>query len=250
LRKGSKSSRGRAGGGGKSRRKKASVLKILLFVIAAAVIPFSASLVIHTPVLFSAYTTITTHMLYAAGGFVLFLALFSFFGAPVKSYILEHELSHVVFALLSGVRVRSISMKSSNSYVRTDRINIIIALAPYSLPLYTVILVAMYRLLCMLTKSAVIAAVFYILFGITLSFHFVATIHYVQLEQPDLKRYGYFSSLVFIATWSYLIITLIFRLIFTEIQLASFLEKSLRETYVMYTRTTAMLIRFLLDNSQ
>jgi hypothetical protein len=207
-------------------------------------LPFSASLVVNIPSLFQVYTSITVQMLWVTGGFVLFLLVFTFFGAPVKSYILEHELSHVVFALLSGIRVRSISVKSSNAYVRTDRINIFIALAPYSLPLYTVILVALYRLLHSITASPVLVQPFHLLFGITLSFHFVATIHYIQLEQPDLQRYGYFASLVIIATWSLIILSAIFRLIFMDIQLAVFLEKSLRDTYQWYNGAVTLLIRF------
>ena len=183
-------------------------------------------------------------MLWVIGGFVLFLLVFTLFGAPVKSYILEHELSHVVFALLSGVRVRSVSVKSNNAYVRTDRINILIALAPYSLPLYTVILVALYRLLNYVTTSTVLAVLFYLFFGITLSFHFVATIHYIQVEQPDLRRYGYFASLVFIAAWSLLILTVILRIIFVDIQLADFFEKCLRETYLLYIQAASVFGRF------
>jgi len=183
-------------------------------------------------------------MLWVIGGFVLFLLVFTLFGAPVKSYILEHELSHVVFALLSGIRVRSVSVKSSNAYVRTDRINILIALAPYSLPLYTVILVVLYRLLNYVTASTVLAALFYLLFGTTLSFHFVATFHYIQLEQPDLRRYGYFSSLVFIATWSLLILTVVLRIIFVDIQLAGYIQRSLRETYLLYIQAAFVFGRF------
>jgi hypothetical protein len=178
------------------------------------------------------------------GGFVLFLLVFMFFGAPVKSYILEHELSHVLFALLSGIRVRRVSIKSSNAYVKTDRINMLIALAPYALPLYTVILVALHRLLRYVAESAVLESLFYFLYGTTLSFHFIATIHYIQLEQPDLRRYGYFTSLVFIATWSLLILTVILRLMFSDIQLSYFMEKCLRETYEVYAKAVTAIIRF------
>jgi hypothetical protein len=215
-----------------------------LFFIAAALLPFSATLVVNIPHLFSSYTSVTTHMLFVIGGFASFLLVFTFFGAPVKSYILEHELSHVLFALLSGIRVRRISMKSSNAYVKTDRINLIIALAPYALPLYTIMLVSLHRLLQYFTESAVLESFFYFLFGTTLSFHFSATVHYIQLEQPDLNRYGYFASLVFIATWSLLILTVILRLMFTDVQLAWFLEKSLRETYSVYAKAVSAVIRF------
>jgi len=183
-------------------------------------------------------------MLWAIGGFVLFLVLFMLFGAPVKSYILEHELSHIVFALLSGIRIRSVSVKSNNAYVRTDRINIFIVLAPYSLPLYTVILVALFRLITHFTASTVLAALFYLLFGATLSFHFVATIHYIQLEQPDMRRYGYFSSLVFIAIWSILILTVILRFMFIDIQLACYFQRTLRETYLLYLHAAGLIGRF------
>ena len=183
-------------------------------------------------------------MIWAICGFVLFLILFTVFGAPVKSYILEHELSHMIFALLSGVRISSVSFKRSNAYVKTDRINIFIALAPYSLPLYTVMLVILYRLIRHIAMSPFADSVFCFLFGVTLSFHFIATIHYIQLDQPDMKRYGYFSSVVFITTWSIVIISIMLAFMFSDIQFILYFRSSLRETIQIYTWLIDLFNRF------
>jgi hypothetical protein len=96
----------------------------------------------------------------------------------------------------------------------------------------------------MVTTWNIPAAPFYVLFGATLSFHFVATIHYIQLEQPDLRRYGYFASLVFVFTWSLLILTILLRILFIEIQLAEYYETCLRESIRLYMRAYSIFGRF------
>ena len=157
-------------------------------------------------------------MLFTGGGFLFFLILFLLFGPPVKSYILEHELSHIIFALLSGVKVKQVVIKKNEGYVRTEKVNLVIALAPYSLPLYTLVSFVLYRTVAFFFRSAVISSIFYSIMGLTLSFHFIATVHYLRLDQPDLKRYGYFPSLILIFTWSLCVISLVLALLFERVQ--------------------------------
>jgi len=189
---------------------------------------------LNVPVLFSHYHDVTPEMLICSGGFVLFFISFFLFGPPVKSYIFEHELSHVLFALISGVKVKRMSLKNRQGYVKTEKVNIIIALAPYSFPLYTLCFIGIYKILSMITLSEFLAFPFYFLFGVSLSFHVLATIHYIQIEQPDLKRYGYFSSLIFIFTWSIIVLALIFALMFEKIAVLDFFHLTLAYSGKIY----------------
>lgn len=161
-------------------------------------------------------------MLFTGGGFLFFLILFLLFGPPVKSYILEHELSHIIFALLSGVKVKQVVIRKNDGYVRTEKVNLVIALAPYSLPLYTLVSFVLYRTIAFFYRSAVISSIFYSIMGLTLSFHLIATIHYLQLDQPDLKRYGYVPSLILIFTWSLCVISLVLALLFERVQVLEY----------------------------
>ncbi len=185
------------------------------------------------------------NMILAGAGFILFFGVFFLFGPPVKSYVLEHELSHVIFALFSGVRIKRVSLRK-NGYVRTERVNIVIALAPYAFPLYTLLCIGVFRLIRLASQNPVLGYPFYFLFGLTLSFHIISTIHYVQIDQPDLSRYGYFSSLVFIFTWSLFIIVIILSLMFDNIAVTEYFQKTLASSGEVYRKIYMFLRQFLL----
>ncbi len=173
-------------------------------------------------------------MLWSVIGFSIFFPFYFLAGAPVKSYILEHELSHVLFAVFSGVRVRRVSFKKERAYVKTQKINILIALAPYSFPLYTFTFVLIYRVIGIFYTHRLLTALFYFLAGISLSFHIVATLHYLQLDQPDIKRYGYVPSIMIIFTWSIILLSLLFALMFREAELALYYRNVLQDVRVLY----------------
>jgi hypothetical protein len=223
--------RGRSGG-----KKNNRLLRLLLPILCVLILPVLLSLLIHLPVLFGRYSSFTPEMSWLAGGAALFLIVFFTCGAPVRSYILEHELSHILFALMTGVRIRRISLRSRSSYVQTDRVNLLIALAPYTFPLYTVILALTYRIFLSPLAYRPVTLVVYFLFGLTLSFHIVATVHYLQLEQPDLKRYGYFSSLIIILVLSLAVLVLLSALLFEKVEIIRYFRVSMADSGRIYSR--------------
>jgi len=208
-----------------------------------ALIPYTASLILNIPLLFKGYNSLLPSMVWSIAGFFLFVILFFIFGAPVKSYILEHELSHMLFAVLSGTKIRRVSFSRSNAYVKTDRVNLFIALAPYSLPLYTLFVILVYKIVQLLSRSIVVSHLFYLVFGMTLSFHFIATIHYLQLDQPDMRRYGTFPSMIFIVTWAIILLALIFALMFEEVQVLFYFRMSIRDTGDLYRSIVKLVTR-------
>ncbi|MBN2325414.1 MAG: hypothetical protein JXQ30_16940 [Spirochaetes bacterium] len=221
----------------KSRKKnktRAALLKGGLFVLALFVLPFTVSLILNLPDLFSRYDRVTEKMLSSIGGFVFFVVLFLLFGPPVKSYILEHELSHIVFAFLSGVRVRQVVIRKHDGYVKTEKVNLAIALAPYSLPLYTLFTFAIYRAAALFCDGTLLGLCFYFLLGLTLAFHLVATVHYLQLDQPDLRRYGYFPSLILIFTWSLVILSLLSALLFERVEVFGYFQNVAAQGALFY----------------
>jgi hypothetical protein len=189
-------------------------------------------------------------MLWTIFGFVGFLPFYFLSGAPVKSYILEHELSHVLFALFSGIRVNEVSFKKQKSYVRTQRINILIALAPYSLPLYTFITVLLFKGAGLFYMNRPLTALFYFLAGVSLAFHILATVHYMQLDQPDIRRYGFVPSLLIILTWSIILLSLLFRLMFTGVKLAAYYKYVLRDVVVLYSSIPGIIKMIFLHNAR
>jgi hypothetical protein len=206
-------------------------------------VPVTASLLLNFPHLFHRYTRMTVSMVWSGAGFVLFLVLFLAIGAPVKSYILEHELSHLLVAVLSGIRIRRVSFKRSDAYVKTERINLFIALLPYSLPLYTIVIILIFRVTLLFTPTPAVGRVFFLLVGMSLSFHFLATAYYMLLDQPDLRRYGYFSSLVLIVTWAVVIMALIFAMMFEKVSVLPYLRAALTDAGSIYRAVFEFLAR-------
>jgi hypothetical protein len=173
-------------------------------------------------------------MIWSGLGFVFFIIVFFMFGAPVKTYVLEHELSHILVAMMSGTKIRRVSFHTGNAYVRTDRVNLFIALGPYSLPLYTLFVILVLKLIQQFTHALPVMGILYFIAGLTLSFHFVATMHYLQLEQPDTQRYGSFASLIFVTTWALIILVLVLALMFEDVQVLLFFRESIGEAGVIY----------------
>jgi len=197
---------------------------------------------INFPFLFSKYSFFSHKMLYASLGFMLFTFVYFIFGPPVKTYVIEHEFTHIIFAFLSGVKVKSVSFNSRNSHVKTEKVNIAIALAPYSFPLYTLIIILFYKIISNFYKSNIFSTISYFLIGVSLAFHIVVTIHYIQIDQPDMKKYGYISSLVFILSWSIVVLSGIFALMFDRVELISFYKISFYGAENIYKKILSIFI--------
>lgn len=112
-------------------------------------------------------------------------------------YVLGHELTHAITALLCGGKVHDISVDAEGGYVETDADNVFIALSPYFLPLW---------MLCWLGGLWAVhwcypfepyLPWFYAGFGFWSAFHVYWTIWILPREQPDMLSNGIvFSTLL------------------------------------------------------
>lgn len=131
---------------------------------------------------------------------------------PVTAYVLGHELSHYVTARLFGGRIFDWKVSADGGYVETDKSNTWITLAPYLVPFYTLIIMAVFGVaglaLDMQESHAVSLwkwtvhlkplRLLYALVGLTWCFHATYTVKTVVAEQGDLKRNGEFFSMMLI----------------------------------------------------
>jgi len=62
-------------------------------------------------------------------------------------YVLGHELTHTVFVYLCRGRVTEFHVGLDGGYITTNKTNLIIALSPYFVPFWSVVVVALYQLL-------------------------------------------------------------------------------------------------------
>lgn len=204
-----------------------------------------ASSLLSFPVLFSSYTVVLPTMVSAVAGFGLFLMVFALTGPPVKSYILEHELSHLIFALASGIRVKEVSLGKSRAYVKTDRVNIFVALFPYAFPLYSLFIIGIYRIAGLFFQNSIFRLSIFFLFGLSVCFHIVSTIHYIQLDQPDLRRYGYFPSLVLIFFWEIVVLAVMLSFMLEKIQLIQFFLTFIKGGMEIYSNMYSIFMNVL-----
>src|SRR5437867_2587923 len=72
-------------------------------------------------------------------GYALWLVVFVFLPKPMRTYILGHELTHALWALVMGARVSGLSVKKTGGQVKTSKTNWFITLAPYFFPFYAVL---------------------------------------------------------------------------------------------------------------
>ncbi len=118
-------------------------------------------------------------------------ALLHIRGSGKHLYVTAHELTHAMAALVSGVRVRKISVRSRSGYVLLDSTNAFISLAPYFIPFYTLTAAALYWLACRFFDAAPLRPWFLGAAGFTLAFHLLHTAEILGGPvQSDLKKAG------------------------------------------------------------
>jgi hypothetical protein len=108
-----------------------------------------------------------------------------------RVYVLGHETTHALAAWASGAKVLGISVGERGGHVDLSHSNAFIALAPYCVPLYTILVVAAYRALLWYDPGAGRRQVFLALMGATLAFHVLKTYETItDRDQPDLPAAG------------------------------------------------------------
>lgn len=118
---------------------------------------------------------------------------------PLRLYVFGHELTHALAAVLSGARVRRFVVGRESGHVVVDRSNAFVALAPYFVPIYSVLVLAAWRLAACWLPAAGLEAPFSALMGATVAFHIVLTLDLLTVErQKDLVQAG---GVVFSVAW-------------------------------------------------
>jgi len=110
--------------------------------------------------------------------------------APVRLYVLAHELTHALWGALLGARISGLRVAGSGGYVKLSQSNWLIALAPYFFPLYTFIVILAYYILLIFFDLRPYALAWLVLVGFTLGFHCVFTIYALAQDQQDVRDYG------------------------------------------------------------
>src|SRR3977135_2329591 len=85
----------------------------------------------------------------AEGSFYFFAGVFSYFAfqwaffRPIRTYVFGHELTHAIATWMSGGKVKHFHVSKKGGHVKVSKSNAFIALAPYIIPLYSLLALAL-----------------------------------------------------------------------------------------------------------
>jgi hypothetical protein len=150
-----------------------------------------------------------------AGGFLSYVGLHLLFKKPILSYVVGHELTHALFALLFGGSVKSFHASERGGQVQITKSNFIITLAPYFFPLYTFIALAAYGL-ARAADAPMLEPWFVLIAGASFAFHVILTFIFLQTDQNDIAEHGAFFSYPLIFLFNLLLTALLVRLLLAQ----------------------------------
>jgi hypothetical protein len=118
---------------------------------------------------------------------------------PMLLYVFGHELTHALWTLLFGGRVKKFKVTAKGGHVLITKSNFLIVLAPYFFPLYVVLVVLIFAGGQVLFgwRSHHLPW-FHLCVGAAYSFHVTLTWHILQTRQTDITSQGYLFSAVII----------------------------------------------------
>lgn len=126
---------------------------------------------------------------FLAGG-LAYLSLHFLFKKPVFTYVIGHELTHALFALLFGGSVKSIHASNRGGRVTITKSNFIITLAPYFFPLYTFLALILYWTARAAGARGPATDILIFLSGATFALHLALTFVFLQTDQNDIREEG------------------------------------------------------------
>ncbi|MEJ6582256.1 MAG: hypothetical protein QNL33_04065 [Akkermansiaceae bacterium] len=122
-------------------------------------------------------------------------------------YVLGHEMTHAMFVYLCGGRISDLRFSADGGYIMTNKSNILIALAPYFVPFWSIVAVALYGFVNFFMPSTYADEGLLVLLGATWCFHIIWTVWMIPKDQPDLKEHGTFFSLMIIILANLVLLT-------------------------------------------
>ncbi len=149
------------------------------------------------------------------GGFLLYLVIHFLFRKPILGYVVGHELTHALFAILFGGSVKSFHASEKGGQVQITKSNFIITLAPYFFPLYTFLALGGYWI-ARAADAPAFEPWLVLLAGAAFSFHIMLTLLFLQTDQNDIAEHGAFFSYPLIVLFNIILTALLVRLLLAQ----------------------------------
>lgn len=159
-------------------------------------------------------------------GLALWLIVFFGLPRPLWLYVFGHELTHAIAVRLAGGKVSDFEVSSRGGHIVSSKINTWIALAPYFIPIYSVIVIGIYGVVSLTMDlqphRELATGLLYGLLGFTWAFHATFTLSMIPKGQTDLLYGGTFFSLVVIYLMNLIVLSLLLILATPYVSFASF----------------------------
>jgi len=105
-------------------------------------------------------------------------------------YVLGHEFTHALAAMLAGGKVTAFHVSAKGGHVLTDKVNWWIALSPYFIPIYALIWMALWLTVDFYHPLRDIQPLLYFGIGLFWAFHLTFTVSMANHRQTDLTGQG------------------------------------------------------------
>jgi hypothetical protein len=131
-------------------------------------------------------------------GAACWLVIFLILPKPMWAYVVGHELTHALWTLLFGGRVKGFKATPRGGQVRVTKSNFLITLAPYFFPFYVAVVVILFGIGHLIWGWTRYRIEFHLLLGAAYAFHVTLTWHTLRTRQTDITQQGYLFSAVII----------------------------------------------------
>jgi hypothetical protein len=208
--------------------------RIFRVFIAILLLPFcvGAAIALYQVIL----ETDSAQMIWATtlGGALFWVLIYIFLPEPKWLYVLGHELTHAVWSIGFGGKLKKMNVSSEGGHVLTTKSNFLTSLAPYFFPLYVVLVIIVFNLGNYFWDWHKYVLVFYFLIGMLYAFHVTLTCSTLKTKQPDLAQEGYIFSAVIIFLGNLLILLVGIPFLTNKINVSASLDLWIKESLGIY----------------
>ncbi|MEO6847419.1 MAG: hypothetical protein ABI443_07815 [Chthoniobacterales bacterium] len=184
------------------------------FVVAIFLMPL-AWVLTETFFTMFAHTTVedqfwrTEEFYFFALGCVLWIIAFVGLPRPMWIYVFGHELTHAMVVWLIGGEVSRFEVSAKGGHVITNRVNTWVALAPYFVPIYSILSIVLWGWVSLIYDLSSFREALFALIGAGWAFHLTFTIIMIPKGQTDLEYGGHFFSLMVIYIMNLCVMTVL-----------------------------------------
>ena len=192
-------------------------MKLVKFVVGILLIPTCIAALMALPPLLetgqpravNAFLNLAPTGWWFLAGFALWVVLYLCLPRPTRTYVLGHELTHLLWAWLLGIQASQLRVSSKGGSVRVAENHFLISLAPYFFPIYTLLAMALRFAINMFFDTSLYEPFWFGCLGLTWAFHVTFTVSMLKQHQPDIQQEGHLFSYVVILLFNSLAIGLL-----------------------------------------